>query len=310
MAPYISYEAGAQALTWAGALNALRSGHLLSRPEQGDLLLGPRDGTLLNRAAYIQNLGFVVKAETCMSANSTMGLPSIQGSVLYFDDKDGALRATIESRLITEYKTAGDSVLGAKLLARPDPQHIVIVGAGAMARTLIQAYSASFPSLRRISVWARRHEQARVLVNSLDLIGIEVAAVRDLAATLKTADIVSCATMAREPVIFGKWITPGTHIDLVGAFTPDMREADDELILKGSVFVDFFETTVDRIGELTQPIAAGVIGRDHVQGDLYSMVQKSNGSWRKADDQITVFKNGGGAHLDLMIAAYIVRALG
>lgn len=310
MVTHISYDAGVRAMDWSGAVDALRSGHLLPRPQQGDLLLGPRDRTLLNRAAYVEGLGFAVKAETCFTENGRRGLPSIQGSLLYFDANDGALLATIESRLVTEFKTAADSVLGAKLLARPDSRHIVIVGAGQMAYTLAKAYIASFPSLERISVWARRHEQARVLANSLQGFGINAFAEYDLAATLKTADIVSCATMAREPLLLGQWICSGTHIDLVGAFTPEMREADDALILRGRVFVDFFDTTIDRVGELTQPMAAGVIGRDHILGDLYSMLQEGHESLRTEKDQITVFKNGGGAHLDLMIAAYIFQTLG
>ncbi|KEC75313.1 ornithine cyclodeaminase [Rhizobium leguminosarum bv. phaseoli CCGM1] len=114
--------------------------------------------------------------------------------------------------------------------------------------------------------------------------------------------------MARSPILRGEWVRPGTHVDLIGAFTPDMREADDALIAAGLVYVDFMETVMDRIGEIMQPIAAGAIERSHIRGDLYDLVAAGATS-RQSGDQITVFKNGGGAHLDLMMASYVVDAV-
>ena len=136
----------------------------------------------------------------------------------------------------------------------------------------------------------------------------EVTAAADVADAVRAADIVSAATMARSPILQGEWVRPGTHIDLIGAFTPEMREADDALIAVGLVYVDFMETVMDRIGEIMQPIAAGAIERSHIRGDLYDLVAAGTTS-RQSDDQITVFKNGGGAHLDLMMASYVVDAV-
>ena len=128
----------------------------------------------------------------------------------------------------------------------------------------------------------------------------------DIALSASTADIISTATMAHEPVLKGKWVKPGTHIDLIGAFTSDMREADDFLMSSGSIFVDSRATTIEHIGELTIPISNGIISKNDIIGDFYDLIPSSKGG-RKSNDEITIFKNGGGAHLDLMIAKYLIE---
>lgn len=304
----LTYEACENALSWPGAIEALRQGHKLARPQQGDLHLGSGGARLLNRAAHIEGLGFVIKGESVFPGNPQQGLPSVQGAVLLYDPRFGSVRAVIESRLVTQYKTAADSVLGAQYLARPDSRHLVIVGAGMVASTLVRAYDAAFPSLERISIWSRRPEQAQALAATLNNVGSKVEAVVDLPKSVGQADIVSAATMAQQPVVLGRWVRPGTHVDLIGAFTLEMREADDDLIASSLVYVDCVDTVVDQIGELMQPIQSGVITRDHVRGDLYDLVAADSPS-RQSEKQITLFKNGGGAHLDLMIADYIVNAV-
>lgn len=306
MTPVLSYDDAFPALSWHGAVDALHRGHLRPRPELGDVMLGKPGSAILNRAAAIEGLGFAVKAETIFPGNAARGLPSVQGAVILFNAGDGSVRAVIESRLITQFKTVGDSLLGARLLARADSRHLVIVGAGVIAGNLARGYAVLFPGLERISIWSRRPEQARALVTDLGDIGIPLHAVTDLEAAVREACIVATATMATEPVIFGDWVQPGTHVDLIGAFTPDMREADDNLIAKARVFVDCTQTTVDRIGDLTGPMASGAISRDHILGDLYDIVPA--GPHARLGDEVTVYKNGGGAHLDLMIAAYVADA--
>jgi ornithine cyclodeaminase len=227
MQDFLTYADTVGALNWRDAVEALRQGHLRPKAEIGDLLLGPTSGVLLNRAAYIDGVGYAVKAETVITGNAVRGLPTVQGAVLLYTPDTGSLRAVIESRLVTEYKTAGDSVLGARLLARPDSRHLVIVGAGVMAACLARAYAALFPDLERFSIWARRPEQAEALATRLALPGITLCVEPDLTAALADADIITAATMAREPILFGDWIRPGTHVDLIGAYLPDMREADD-----------------------------------------------------------------------------------
>ena len=305
--PFLSYEDTYDALSWEGAVEALRAGHLRAKAEVGDVFLGPSDGTLLTRAAYVPGLGYGVKAVTVFGENPARGLPTVQGAMFFYEPDEGRIEAVIDSRLVTEFKTAGDSVLGARLLARPDSKALLIVGAGTVARSLVHAYSAIFPDLERISIWARRPDQAEALAAEFVGHAIAVSVAPDLAAAAEKADIVATATMAKQPVLRRDWIAPGTHVDLIGAFKPDMREADDALIAEGRLFVDSRETTVHHIGELTMPIAAGVISEDAVLADFYDLIAGS-AAGRTSDDDITVFKNGGGAHLDLMTADYIVRA--
>lgn len=300
---HITYQDGIKHLVWADAVAALRAGHMRPKAQIADMFLGPESGTLLSRGAYVEGLGYGVKSVTVFGGNPQAGLPTVQGAMLVFGPDNGQLRAIIDSRLVTEIKTAADSVLGALWLARPDSGHLLIVGAGTVARSLIKAYGAMFPTLSQISIWARRHEQAKAVAQDFRDFAIPVTAVSDLVQIAGRADIISTATMAREPILQGAWVRPGTHIDLIGAYKADMREADDALIAQAALFVDSRETTIHHIGELMIPIATGVITADDVCGDFYDMV--ATGIGRQDTQQVTVFKNGGGAHLDVMIAAYL-----
>ena len=305
--PWLSYQAVKPLLTWHGAVDALREGHALLPPSQGDVLLGPDGGMILARVAHMAGLGYGVKAETVVPSNAARNLPSVQGAVLLFDPDTGSVHAVIESAIVTEFKTAADSILGAQLLALPDAEELLIVGAGTVARSLVYAYSAIFSGLKRINVWARNHAKAQAFVDSIHGVTATVTAVDDLKAAVQGAHIMSSATMSKTPLILGEWVQAGTHVDLIGAFTPEMRESDDALMAKARVFVDCKETTIDRIGDLTGPIASGAITRDDVKGDLFDMLANTSLCHRRPSD-VTVFKNGGGAHLDLMIANYIARA--
>ncbi|WP_422073016.1 ornithine cyclodeaminase family protein [Tranquillimonas rosea] len=305
MTEMIGYDEMAPRLSWAAAVDALEAGHRRARAEVDDLFLGPSDATLLNRAAHIAGLGYGVKAVTVMSGNADRGLPTVQGGMFVFSPEDGHLSAVIDSRLVTEFKTAADSVLGARLLARADSRTLLIVGAGTVAASLVRAYPAVLSGLERILVWARDPAKAEAFRAAQEAAAVPVSVAPDLSAALDEADIVSTATMAREPVLHAAHVRPGTHVDLIGAFKADMREADDALISTGRLFVDSRATTLGHIGELTIPLANGVIGEADVLGDLYDLVGGASG--RRDASDVTVFKNGGGAHLDLMIADYIAR---
>lgn len=295
MVPYIRAEDVDHLLDWNDLADALLAGHRMATPEISDQFLHRGDDTLLSRAAWIDGVGVAVKSVTVMPDNATRGLPSVHGAMVLFEDKTGQVEAVIDSALVTKWKTAGDSVLGARLLARPDSKRLLIVGAGTVAASLIEAYSTVFPNIQ-ISVWNRTKAKAE---------GLGVPVVDDLAAAVHEADIISCATMATDPIIKGEWLRGGQHLDLIGAFKADMREADDLAMQRASVFVDSKATTVGHIGELMIPIAGGTISKADVQGDLYDLVR---GGGRTSDDEITLFKNGGGAHLDLMTGQVILNA--
>ena len=283
-------------LDWIALTRAIKAGHALPRAEIGDTFLWRGPDTLLSRAAWVDGMGAVVKTATVFPGNVEAGLPSIGGTVSLFSDADGALEAILDFHLVTKWKTAGDSLLGALRLAPPKVETILIVGAGTVGHSLRAAYGAGFPGAV-FEVWNRTGDRARAFADSHP----NIRAVSDLAGAVARADIVTCATMSGEPVIRGNWLRPGQHLDLIGAYRADMREADDAALQRGRVFVDSFATTLDHIGELKIPLASGAISRNAVLADFYDLDR-----FQRGPEDITVFKNGGGAHLDLMTARYIL----
>jgi len=294
---FIPFAEGQARLDWLRMAQAIAAGHLLPRAQVADVLLYRGADTLLNRSAWIDGLGLAVKVGAIYPGNPVRGQPMINGAVSLFRDSDGGLEAFLDFHLITKWKTAADSLLAATRLARKNSRNILIVGAGTVGRSLHAAYGAAFPGAQ-FTVWNRSPDGAARF--AADCPGVVVAA--DLEQAVRAADIITCATMATTPLIRGDWLQPGQHVDLIGAYTPAMREVDDTAIARARVFCDNRDTVVDHIGELIDPIRAGVIGPEHVIADLYQpdlMV-------RRNDAEITLFKNGGGAHLDLMVSRHIV----
>lgn len=304
--PYIRAEDVQSRLNWPAMVDALAAGHRLPPARIGDLFLTRGGDTLLNRAAWIDGIGMGLKTVSVIEGNAARGLPTVQGVMVLFDDQTGTPVALIDSALVTYWKTAADSGLGARYLARTDSQQMVIIGAGTVAASLARVYYALFPQLQRIQIWNRTAATATDLAAKLTAEGIPTQATTDLPTAVAQADIVASATMARQPVLMGEWVRPGTHVDLVGAFRADMREADDALLRRARIFVDSRQTTLDHIGELKIPLAEGVISRDSVLGDFHDLETGRTGRMKPQD--ITLFKNGGGAHLDLMIAQGIMDA--
>lgn len=295
-------------LSWSMVADAIEAGHRRAKPEIGDQFLHRGADTLLSRSAWIDGLGIGVKSMAAYPGNGAKRLPSIHGAMVLFDDATGQVSAVIDGRLMTYWKTAGDSVLGARLLARPDSRRLLIIGAGVVAESLARAYGEIFPALEEIAFWNRSAERAEALAQKLRSEGAPAVCAADLPHAAGRADMICTATLSKTPVLCGDWVSPGAHVDMIGAFTADMREGDDALLLKSRLFVDSRETTIDHIGELKIPIAAGVIGAEAVIGDFYDLIGGAEG--RISAEEITVFKNGGGAHLDLMTAQAVLAAAG
>ncbi|MDF1669272.1 MAG: ornithine cyclodeaminase [Roseovarius sp.] len=294
MIPFAEGEAN---LDWLGLCKAFEAGHQLPKAEIADSFLYRGKDTLLSRAAWIDGMGLAVKSATIFPDNPGRGDPMVGGAVSLFSDQNGTLEAFVDFHLVTKWKTAGDSLLAATRLARPDSRNILIVGAGTVGRSLFQAYSAAFPKAK-FSIWNRTRANAEAM--AAECSGMVVA--DDLETAVGAADIVTSATMSSEPLLKGAWFQPGQHIDLIGAYRPDMREVDDEAMMRARVFVDSYDTTVDHIGEIKIPLEAGAIQRSDLQADHY----EADMFKRHSDDEITLFKNGGGAHLDLMTSRYIL----
>ena len=294
---YIPFEEGQKNLDWYGLMKVIEEGHKLPKAEIGDTFLYRDPDTLLSRSAWIDGLGLAVKSATVYPKNPDRKMAMVNGAVSLFSDKDGTLEALIDFHLVTKWKTAGDSLLAASRLARKDSSCILIIGAGTVGRSLREAYGTLFPNASFI-VWNRTRKNAEKMVCEYKRTEICV----DLQTGVKRADVITSATMSTEPLIKGEWLRPGQHIDLIGAYRPDMREVDDQAISSTRVFVDCYDTTIDHIGEIKIPIESGVISNSNLIADYYSFEEFT----RTSEEEITLFKNGGGAHLDLMTSKYIL----
>ncbi|WP_299590449.1 ornithine cyclodeaminase [uncultured Tateyamaria sp.] len=298
--PFVTGASLPPGFGWKQAVGAIAQGHHRPRAQIADQFLNKGADAFVNRATWIDGFGIGAKSFTVFPGNAEQKRPSVQGAMLVFDDQTGAPLAVVDSGLVTYWKTAADSVYGASLLARPNSKRLLIAGTGIVADSLIDAYSTQFPGLERVMIWGRNIEKSRALASHHTGRAFAVEPVVDLEIAAHEADIISTATMSRQPILKGGWVEPGTHVDLIGAFKSDMREADDTLLRRAQVFVDSFETTLDHIGELLIPLREGTIARADLRGDLYDLTQRRVG--RNDRNAITLFKNGGGAHLDLMTA--------
>ena len=274
-----------------------------------------RDGgegrqTFLNLPAWLPGRAMGVKMITVMPENEKVwSLPTVHAVYQLFDGRNGEPVAAIDGTALTLRKTAADSALGAKLLARQDATSLLLLGAGAMAPHLIEAHRAVRPSITEVRIWNRTFEKAERLATDLAMQGVTVEPVSDIETVARTADVISCATSSTEPLILGQWLKPGCHLDLVGSFTPDMRESDDEAVRRATLFVDSRWFAVHQPGDLAQPIADRLISEDDIAADLFELCTGAHPG-RTSSDEITFFKNGGGAHLDLFTALHIVDTLG
>lgn len=300
MPQLISFEEADPKLDWLNLTDALATGHSLPKAEIADVFLYRDENTLLNRSAWIRGMGLAIKCATIFPGNVADGKPMIAGAVNLFSDEDGSLEAILDFKLVTKWKTAADSLLAARRLARPDSATILIVGAGTVGASLYDAYGSAFPNAQFL-VWNRTTAKAAEFCKERG----KANPVEDLAKAVEQADIVTSATMSTDPLLKGEWFRPGQHIDLIGAYRPDMREVDDVALQRSRVFVDSLDTTLEHIGELKIPLSTGAIEGASVQADYYQLDQFK----RQSADEITLFKNGGGAHLDLMTSRYIHKAL-
>lgn len=281
-------------LTWSGLLAAFEAGHRLPQPPIEDLLISRGEDALLDRATWIDGMGALVKVATLCKGNAARGIPSVNGVVTLFDDVTGELTSLVDFHLVTKWKTAGDSLLSASRLARRDARNFLLVGAGTVARSMVEAYRSLWPEAR-FTVWSRTRATAEGM-------GLPVA--DDLERAVRAADVICTCTLSADPLVMGDWLQPGQHLDLIGAFKPGMREVDDIAMARARLFVDARATTLHHIGELIEPLASGAITEADVIADFYDDPSLFA---RRSADEITIAKNGGGAHLDLMTATYIAQ---
>lgn len=307
--PYVPADEVHAALDYPGLVDALREAFVAgaTAPVRSSHAVTPEDDRLLLMPAWDGGSGLGVKIVTVFPRNRERGVPSVGATYLLLDGKTGHPVALLDGEALTLRRTAAASALAAGYLAREDARHLVVVGTGRLAPYMAAAHCAMRP-IDRVSVWGRSHEHARAIAAQLAAEGLRASAAQDLEATLADADIVTCATTSREPVVRGAWIRPGTHLDLVGAFTAEMRETDDDLVAKAELYVDTFAGALKEGGDIVQAIAAGRITRDAVRAELADLCAGRHPG-RTSRDAITLFKSVGTALEDLAAAKVVASRL-
>jgi ornithine cyclodeaminase len=303
-----------RALTYPALVEALREAfraditvpvrHHHTIPQPGS------DATLLLMPAWTSGQGAFLgcKIVSVFPDNGKVSKPAVLGSYLLMSGETGEPLAAMDGTVLTRWRTAAASALASFYLSREDSAHLVMVGAGALAPHLVRAHASVRP-IKRVTIWNRTRGHAVQAAFALAVGGLEVEVTDDLEAAVREADIVSCATLSATPLIRGKWLKKGTHLDLVGGFTPKMREADDDAVKKSRVYVDTRAGALKEAGDITQPLKSGALKKEAVRGDLYELCRgKAKG--RTLANQITLFKSVGTALEDLAAAMLVWRSLG
>ena len=293
-------------LTFPVLVDALEAAHRRPKMEANDAMLGDQRELYFVRSAVDGGRFMASKLITSFPGNLGGDLPAVQAVVVLFDGSNGKPLAVIDGTELTYWRTAADSALGSRLLSRPDVRTLLVVGAGEMAKWLVRSHRAVRPSIERVLIWNRTAKRARELAALLKSEGVAAEVVSDLDAAIRDADLITTCTRSNTPLVKGTNLKPGTHLDLVGGYTPDTREADDEAARRSLIFTDRRESAFHGVGDILSPIKSGAIKESDVLGDLYGLVPgKVKG--RRAASDITFFKNAGGGHLDLMTAEVVYR---
>ena len=266
---------------------------------------GERDATLTLRPAWVAGRHIGVMVESHFPDNPRHELPVTTGCYLLLDAKTGTALALLDAKGLITQRTAAAAALAASYLARPDSGRLLVMGTGALAAHLIEAYSVALP-IRQVLVWGRDGAKAERVAARFRRGAVKVSATADLEGAVRGAEIIACATAATTPVLRGEWLSPGVHIDLIGGTTPEAREADDEVIRRGRVFVDSRERALLEAGDIVQPLATGALLPDDIAGDLFDLARGER-SGRRFYDQITLCKAVGCALEDLIAAELAVE---
>ena len=310
---YISAQEIIKALPYPQLIHALKKGfqekytvplrhhHSYKNPTS------PIDSTLLLMPAWKSGDYLGVKIITVSPNNSAYQLPAVQGIYLLFNAKTGTPIANLEAKTLTTRRTAAASALAASFLARKDSQSLLMVGTGNMAPALIEAHAAIRP-IQQVYIWGRNFHKATAVAQQLQGKNFDIQPIKDLAKIAPQVAIISCATLSEQPLIKGEWLQAGQHLDLVGSFTPTMREADDVCIQRSRVYVDVLEGATKESGDIVIPLANGTIHLSAIQGDLFDLC-RGRVEGRQNDQELTLFKSVGHALEDLVAAKLVVSGL-
>lgn len=300
-------------LTYPALVEALREAF------RGDIIVPVRhhhtipqagsDATLLLMPAWnAEGERFLgCKIVTVFPDNAKAEKPSVYANYILLSGETGEPLAMLEGRTLTAWRTAAASALAASYLARQDAAHLVMIGAGALSPHLIRAHSAVRP-ITRVTLWNRTRRRAMALAFDLARAGIAIEIADDLEEAVRKADIVSCATLSAAPLVRGAWLRKGAHVDLVGGYTPKMREADDDAVKRAKVYVDTRDGALKEAGDVVVPVKKGILKRDDLGGDLFDLCRGA-AKGRRLKTEITLFKSVGSAIEDLAAAMLVWRSL-
>jgi len=263
------------------------------------------DSTVLIMPAWKRGDVMGVKLVSIWPGNHALDKSAVSGVYVLISCKDGNPVAVMDGTELTLRRTAATAALGARMLARKDSRTLVILGTGSLALPMALAHAAAMP-WDRILVWGRNLAKAQRVVEALAALGVGAQAHGDLQAVLAQADVVVAATTATEPFVRSAWVRPGTHLGLIGAFTPAMAEAEPTLMARSQVFVDSRESILHKGGEVLQAIQQGLMQATDIVAELAEMVAHPDKAWRQHPQSITVFKSVGFASLDLITAELIL----
>lgn len=277
----------------------LRHHHDFPNPKVGS------DTTLLVMPAWNPSENAGVKIVTVNPENAQFDLPSIQGTYIYLDATKGTIKAVLEAKSLTAKRTAAASALASSFLSQKEASSLLMIGTGALSINLIKAHASVRP-ITQVYIWGRNFEKATTLAETLKDESFTVTPIQTIEEKIEEVAIISCATLSKVPLVLGKYIQPGQHIDLVGAYKKDMREADNETISKVSVFVDTYQGGLKESGDIVIPLQEGIITESDIKADLFELSAHSKNG-RTSKKEITLFKSVGHAIEDLAAATYYYK---
>ena len=306
---YFDSSAVKKALPYPQLIEALARGLQLPIEAPSRSFFTPNDDAscVLIMPAWKTKEVFGVKLVSVWPSNKDIGSPTVSAVYVLLSCENGMPLAVIDGTELTLRRTAAAAALAASLLARKNSQTLAMLGTGALSVPLVQAH-ASVMHFKNILIWGRQKNKALSVVAELKNLGIESTYSEDLSATLNKADVVAAATTATEPFIISKWLKPGTHLGLIGAFTPQMAEAEPALMSKVQIFADNRSAVLEKGGEILQAIDQGIISPSSIEGELSELASAPTRSWRNNDQAITVFKSVGFASLDLIAAELVFQS--
>ncbi|MCX7550944.1 ornithine cyclodeaminase family protein [Xanthomarina sp. F2636L] len=263
------------------------------------------DSTLLLMPAWNPSKEAGVKIVTVSPNNGVYNLPSIQGTYLYLDAHKGTIKAILSAKSLTAKRTAAASALASSYLSRKNSSSLLMIGTGALSVNLILAHASVRP-IKKVYVWGRSLEKAKDICEQLSNEEFSISPIENIADVISEVDIISSATLSKTPLVLGSFLKTGQHVDLVGAYKKDMREADDEVLKKSSVFIDTYQGGLKESGDIVIPLKNGVINENDIKADLFELcTNKKQG--RLNNQEITYFKSVGHALEDLAAASYYYK---